>query len=99
MVAASIQQESDGASDPLAQIFRGFRDLAAEDHGSDGTVDDRVHELLGQEARIRRSYLAVTHGAGDTYGNQSPRLHRLLSHSKRPLCSFIPSSCTHPLIP
>ncbi len=76
--AASIQQESDRAGDPLAQVFLGFRGLAAEDHGSDGTVDDRVHELLGQEARIHRSYLVVAHGVGENVGNQLPRVDGVL---------------------
>jgi|SRR5258706_7244324 len=85
MVAASIQQQSDCAGDPLAQVFVGFRDLSADDHGSDGTLDDRVQELLRQEAGIGRSYLSVAHGVGENVGDQVLRVNFIFVVGKRQL--------------
>ena len=82
MVAASIQQQSDCAGDPLAQVFVGFRDLSADDHGSDGTLDDRVQELLREEGR---SYLPVAHGVGEDVGDQVLRVNFIFVAGKRQL--------------
>ena len=62
-----------------------------------GTVDDRVHELLGQEARIRRSYLAVTHGVGENVGNQFPRVNGILVVGERQLRELMRFGCNEPL--
>jgi hypothetical protein len=84
-LAASIQQQSDRAGDPLAQILLGFRELSKDDHGSDRTVDHRVQELPGQEAGVGRSYLSVAHGVGEDVGDQASRVNVILVVGKRQL--------------
>jgi hypothetical protein len=83
--AAAVQEQADGALDPLAQLLVGFRDLAAEDIGAQRTVDQRVLELVGKEVRIHRTDLSVLHGIGEHVGDQPARVKLVVAIGARQL--------------